>query len=242
MERSHPAYRPGRVVLLALSLLLVPLLASLLTDEVWWSPADYVVAGVLLGVPALLYEMMSRRTGDVLYRGALAVAFLALIGLLWGNLAVGFVGSSANEMNLWYSAVGVLGFIGFGLARLRPRGMALVMLAATIALMAISTVVVVTGQGAAAETLGLSVLFATLFVGSADLLGAAAREGGERAERSLELQARLSFLLGLLGVELLVAMIAVEGEPTAVAPAILIAGVVWHLVTRHRMRQRPGRM
>lgn len=95
MDLSSAPNRPRRLVFAfsALSLLLVPLVASLVTDEVAWSLADYAVMGALLTATALGAEWLTRRVAEraarLLGLAGLAVAFL----LAWAELAVGIFGS-----------------------------------------------------------------------------------------------------------------------------------------------------
>jgi hypothetical protein len=93
MKKNRPAVR---VALVTALILLVPLVAMQLTDEVAWSVADFVAAAVLLSVTGLLLELAVRKPRNIAYRviavaiGVAAVAFgnaddapgLVLFGLL----------------------------------------------------------------------------------------------------------------------------------------------------------------
>src|SRR4030066_762752 len=77
------------VVLAAAFILLLPLLAMQITDEVVWDLADFAVAGALLVGTGLLYELAARQTGNIAYRSAVGVAVVTALILVWMNLAVG---------------------------------------------------------------------------------------------------------------------------------------------------------
>ncbi len=92
MLHAQPPRR-GVYVLAALSLLLVPLIGGLLTEEVNWGPEDYVVMGPLLVALALGVEYVLRRFEGRLARVAAVAVILGLGFLIWAELAVGIFGS-----------------------------------------------------------------------------------------------------------------------------------------------------
>jgi predicted anti-sigma-YlaC factor YlaD len=104
-------------------LLLIPLVAMRFTDEVNWTALDFIVMGILLFGTGLTYVLISRLSDSIAYRAAVGVAVLAGFVLIWGNLAVGLIGSENNPANLLYFVVLAIGFIGAAIARFRPRGM-----------------------------------------------------------------------------------------------------------------------
>ena len=81
------------IVLAVGLILLIPLVAMQFTNEVDWTLADFVVAGVLLLGTGLLCELVMRKvksgTNRLLF---IAVTLLALF-LIWAELAVGIFGS-----------------------------------------------------------------------------------------------------------------------------------------------------
>jgi hypothetical protein len=81
MKTSKIAYRPGvRVALATAFLLLLPLMAMQITDEVDWGAADFVFAGVLLGGTGLLLELAWRKQGNIAYRAAaVAIGVAAMV-------------------------------------------------------------------------------------------------------------------------------------------------------------------
>jgi hypothetical protein len=121
------------IALVPALLLLVPLLAMQLTDEVVWDLADFAVAWVLLVAVALTYKLATRRTGSATYRAAVGVALATAFVLVWMNLAVGLIGSEDNPANLMYGGVLAVGAIGAIIARFQPLGMARALSATALA-------------------------------------------------------------------------------------------------------------
>jgi hypothetical protein len=81
------------IVLSVALILLVPLLAMQFTEEVDWSPFDFMVMGILLLGTGLLCELVIRKVKDMDYRiGIIAVILIALF-LIWAELSVGIFGS-----------------------------------------------------------------------------------------------------------------------------------------------------
>ena len=74
MKMSRSTSRSAlRVALATAFILALPLVAMQITDEVDWGVADFVFAGVLLGVTGLLIELATRKPGNIAY-GAVATA------------------------------------------------------------------------------------------------------------------------------------------------------------------------
>jgi hypothetical protein len=80
MKISKSAYRSTvRVVLVTAFILLLPLVAMLITDEVDWGLADFVFAAALLGGTGLLLELAARTPRNLAYRVAAAAIGVAAI-------------------------------------------------------------------------------------------------------------------------------------------------------------------
>jgi peptidoglycan/LPS O-acetylase OafA/YrhL len=77
------------IVISIVLLLLIPLIAMQLTDEVNWTVLDFVVAAALLLATGLLCEFTLRKVNQPKYRIAICVALLLLLFLIWAELAVG---------------------------------------------------------------------------------------------------------------------------------------------------------
>lgn len=164
-------------------ILLLPLLAMQITDEVNWTLFDFVVMGVLLFGSGLTYELIARKGSSVAYRVAVSVAVAAGLLLIWLNLAVGLIGSKDNPANVLYLGVLAVGFIGAGIARLKPRGMARVLFATALAQALVPVIALIIWKPSFTEPPGvvgvffLNAFFVMLFVGSALLFRRAARVG-----------------------------------------------------------------
>lgn len=79
-----------QVILFTITLLLlIPFIAMQFTDEVNWSPFDFVVAGALLLTIGLLCELVLRKVKKIQHRIVLCLAILLVFLLIWVELAVG---------------------------------------------------------------------------------------------------------------------------------------------------------
>lgn len=158
-------------------LLLLPLVAG-----APWSGSDYVFAGILLFGSLGAYEVAARMSGDTAYRAGAGVAIAGAFLLLWINGAVGITDSDADVMYLAVVAVGIIGAL---LARFRPNGMALSMLAMALAQALVGVIALIAGIvpafNSAFEVLGITAIFVVLFGGSALLFRQAARGGAKNA-------------------------------------------------------------
>ncbi len=121
-----------RVAFATALLLLIPLVAMQFTQEVNWTPSDFVVMGGLLFGAGASYVLLVRMGSNGTYRVAVGVAVLAGLLLVWANLAVGLVGSEHNPMNLLYGGVLAVALVGAFGARFRPLGMARAMFGAAL--------------------------------------------------------------------------------------------------------------
>lgn len=74
-------------------LLLLPLVAMQFTNEVNWSPFDFLVMGLLLLGVGLTVELVLRNVRKVQLRMALLLAIAAGFFLIWAELSVGIFGT-----------------------------------------------------------------------------------------------------------------------------------------------------
>lgn len=88
-----PNKRLAAILLTVTSLLLLPLIAMQFTSEVNWTLSDFVVAGFLLFSTGLLCEFVLRKFREKTYRLVICGGLLALLCLVWLELAVGIFGS-----------------------------------------------------------------------------------------------------------------------------------------------------
>lgn len=161
-----------RIALATAFILLLPLLAMQLTDEVVWDLADFAVAGVLLFGAGLTYELIARKAGHIAHRAAVGVAVAAALLLVWINLAVGIIGNEGNPANLMYIGVLAVGIIGALIARFQPHGMARALFATALAQMLVAVIALAARLGTSGPVWPRDVLiatgfFATLWLGSA---------------------------------------------------------------------------
>jgi hypothetical protein len=173
-----------RVGMITASILLLPLLAMQFTDEVVWTPLDFVVFGVLLFGALGAYELVARATGEVVFRLAAGLALTAAFLLIWVNGAVGIIGDGDNPTTPMYFGVLAVGIIGAFMARLNPRGMARALFATALAQASVPVIALVVwdpqvnawGAAGVWGVFGLNAFFVVLFIGSALLFGKAARQ------------------------------------------------------------------
>ncbi len=72
-------------------LLLIPLIAMQLTDEVNWSVFDFIIAGVLLLGTGLVCELVLREVRNTYLRILLCTMLIVVLFLIWAELAVGLL-------------------------------------------------------------------------------------------------------------------------------------------------------
>ncbi len=160
-------------------LLLAPLPAMQVTEEVVWSAGDFLFAGILLGSVGAAYELTVRKTGNRAYRAAMGVALAAAFLLVWVNASVGVIGAAGNGANAMYGGVLGVGVLGSLLARFRPQGMAWALVATALAQMAVAGIAVAAGWGETASSpaalLAVNGGFAGLWLLSAALFHRASR-------------------------------------------------------------------
>jgi hypothetical protein len=154
-------------------LLLLPLVAMQVTDEMDWDLTDFVIFGALLAGAGGAYELAARRTGSRAYRAAAGLALATAFILVWMNLAVGIIGSEDNPANRMYGGVLAVGLVGALMARFRPQGMALASAATAAAQALVAVIALAAGWGSA---LILTGIFMALWLASAWLFRRAARE------------------------------------------------------------------
>lgn len=158
------------------SILLMPLIAMLFTNQVVWDLFDFIVAGTLIFGTGLAYELVAKKGGTMAYRVAVGIALAAAFLLVWMNLAVGIIGSEDNPVNLMYFGVVAIGILGATIVRLRPQGMVRTLFATALAqaLVPVIALIIKKPQVTSVEAsigvlgvLGLNAFFVMMFIGSA---------------------------------------------------------------------------
>ncbi len=74
-------------------LLIIPLIAMQLTDEVEWSLFDFIIMGTLLLIIGLMGEIISKKVKKYKHRVILYVVVAITFLLIWAELAVGIFGT-----------------------------------------------------------------------------------------------------------------------------------------------------
>jgi hypothetical protein len=131
----------------AAGLMLLPVIATQLTDEMNWSLGDFVLFGAMLGSVGLGLDFLARRSTDNGYRAGAAVALGSAFLLFWVTAAVGIIGSEDEPANLAYLAVLAAMVIGAGLTRFRAAGMARTLFVVAGAQTLIGVAAIIAGLG-----------------------------------------------------------------------------------------------
>jgi hypothetical protein len=161
--------------------LLIPLLLTLLA--LWhWRPGAIVLAAVLAcGGVGLTYQLLTKITSNTTYRFAVGVAILAVMLLVWMNMAVGGI-LGDDPANMMYFGVLLVGLVGAAIARLEPRGTSRALLATAFAILLVPAIAAFIGTPAVVcrvpAVFGLHAAFALLFVSSSVLF----RRAGNRRD------------------------------------------------------------
>ncbi len=163
-----------RLIIVVACLLLIPLVAMQFADDVVWTLSDFIAAGVLLLGAGLAYELLVRKSGDTVFRAAVGLAIGSGLFLIWANLAVGIIGNENEPANSMYFGVVAIGILGAVLARFRPRGMALALLAMALAQTLTAVIALIAGmhrypESSVWQILNVNGFFAFLFTLSAVL-------------------------------------------------------------------------
>ena len=74
-------------------LLLIPLIAMQLTNEVNWSFFDFIIMGALLTITGLLIGIILKKVNNSKNRRILIVTIVMIFFLIWAELAVGLFGT-----------------------------------------------------------------------------------------------------------------------------------------------------
>ena len=74
-------------------LLIIPLIAMQLTDEVEWSLIDFIIMGTLLLITGLMGEIIFKKVKKYKHRVILYVVVALIFFLIWAELAVGIFGT-----------------------------------------------------------------------------------------------------------------------------------------------------
>ena len=93
MEISNQNKRLVTIMAIAMSLLLIPLIAMSFTNDVNWKIFDFIAAGVLLFGTGLTLEFILRKVKTLRYRIVFGIVLFIILFLIWAELAVGVFGT-----------------------------------------------------------------------------------------------------------------------------------------------------
>jgi len=168
-------------------MLLLALVAKQFIGEVSWVDSLAQTGALLIGV-GVVFELVSRKTGEAAHRAAVGLALGSVLLLGWVNAAVGIIGSEDNEANLMYVGVLVVGATGAIIARFKPEGMARALFATALAQTLVAVIALVGRMGTPfsgpLEIVAINGFFVALFVGSGLLFRKAARSRPDRVVTS----------------------------------------------------------
>jgi len=123
-------------------------------------------------------------TARTYYLLAIAVALAAALLLIFSVGALGIIGDGSEDRI--YAAVLAVGAVGTVIARLRPGGMALALVATAVTMVLVTVIALIAGvpqdeNASVVDMLGITVMFAALFSLSAWLFSRAADQRSEVA-------------------------------------------------------------
>lgn len=108
----------------AAALMLAPAVATQVSDEMAWDPADFILVAIMLAAACGAWELAMRKTGNWAYAAAAVVAAGAVFMLFLVNGAVGLIGNGDDPANLLFFGVVTVALGGAIIVRFRPEGMA----------------------------------------------------------------------------------------------------------------------
>jgi len=83
----------GWLLLAIPMLLLIPLVALIATDQMSWSPQDFLIMGLMLLATVMVIYFVNKKVSNK-YRGWLIFGALLIFFLIWAEMGVGLLGSS----------------------------------------------------------------------------------------------------------------------------------------------------
>lgn len=168
------------IALVPPALLLIPFVGNFTVDGWNWIWSDFVMAwAVFFITTAFLRFLVTRPVANFAYKAGASLAVITGFLITWITMAVQIIGGD-NPGNVLYLLTILGGFVGVGLVRLQPAGLAKVAFAMAAVLVAIPAVSVLLwpadfNPGYARVQL-LSAGFAAMFVAAGLLFRHAARQ------------------------------------------------------------------
>ena len=121
-------------------LLLIPFLATLISDQVNWDVFDFLILGTILAALAIIYEIAINKSENTIYKVAVAIASIAMLLLFWVNGGVGIIGSEDQPANYLYGVVLLIILFGIPISKFKADKMAQTMFIAAGAQMLVPVV------------------------------------------------------------------------------------------------------
>lgn len=153
-------------------ILLLPLAAMQVSEEVVWTLGDFAAAALLLGTVGGVLGLAMRYSRVRSYRAAAGIALTTTMLIVWINLAVGLIGNEDNSANLLFFGVLLVAAIGSILARFRAAGMAVVMATAALVQALVPATAWLLGLSSTSSPWTIEVFFATAFLSAMWLISA----------------------------------------------------------------------
>lgn len=128
------------VALAPLALLLIPITGQLTVEGWHWTWHDFLMAWAVFTFTTFFFRfLVTRPVANFAYKTGAALAVTTGFLITWINLAVQIIGED-NPGNGFYLLTILGGFIGVGISRFRPAGLAIVAFAMAAALLLIPAV------------------------------------------------------------------------------------------------------
>ena len=90
---TKPGKRLIGILLFVVLLLFIPLIAMQFTNEVKWTPIDFIAAGILLISAGMTLEFILRKVKSTKFRIIYCIVLFFVFFLIWAELAVGIFGT-----------------------------------------------------------------------------------------------------------------------------------------------------
>lgn len=174
------------IALVPLALLLIPITGQLTVEGWHWKWHGFVFAWAVFTFATRFFRFLATRpAANLPYRAGAALAIVTGFLVTWSDLAVQIIGED-NPGNVFYLLTVLGGFIGVGLARCRPGGLALVAFAMAASFLLIPVVAVLNWPADFSpgypKVQGLSAVLAAIFTTSGLLFRRAATRARREAE------------------------------------------------------------
>lgn len=167
-----------RLAIGTLLLLLIPLALTIRDGNVpnvgWnWSPGDFLFAFVMIFGSGLAYLLISRLSGNMLYKCGVGLAILTSFALIWGNAAVGFIGDE-QPINMLYVLIPIMGLAWSAVTRFKARSMMQAAFTAAVLQMLIPVIALAIGvedfSPGVLQVFALSAAFAAMWTAAGVML------------------------------------------------------------------------